>query len=545
MARHIWERDFRLLWTGSVVSQFGAVGAGTATPLLALSLGGSAVSAGWAAAAGALPGLLFHLPAGWLADRADRRRIMQVSQLVRMAAGIVFVGGLMTVGGPTWLLLPAVIVAGTCAIFYGIAESAAVRDLVYSAGPGADRREARKRQVALAQNEARHHVAQVLGRPFGGVLFGIWHLLPYVVDAVAALFSFGMMRRMRAGRGGAGTGHRAVPAAGAARSDLPASESLARSSLELLRKDRFLCTVLVVCAVANFFFQTVVLLLIVAAQERGISSSLTGLFLSASGIGGLLGAFVAPRALRKAGAERIVVRCVWSWLALVSVVALVDQPLAGLVAWGSCSYMGVHVNVALEVHKASHVPRDLQGKITGISRFVTGGALPLGALSGGYLIAELEPRGTAMLVSLVMAVLAISVSIVAFPPTRKRLTDISVRWRWRMVALLVLSHVGPSQSGSAHRDIETPANLCHETSLRCASHESMSAERWSRGRDLRPFTKIRIGGTLGATSGAVVCMPADGVFGAWNEGQVTGRPGSAAACRRVPGDRQHAAAQHP
>ncbi|XVQ10699.1 MFS transporter [Spirillospora sp. CA-255316] len=485
MSRHIWERDFRLLWTGSAVSQLGAVGASTATPLLALSLGGSPISAGWATAAGALPGLLFHLPAGWLADRADRRRIMQVSQLVRMAAGVLFVGGLMTVGGPPWLLLPAVVAAGTCAVFYGIAENAAVRDLVYSGGdtdsPDAEGGRARGRESALARHEARHHVAQVAGRPVGGFLFGVWPFLPYLMDAVTALFSFHLMRKMEPGKNGrrVGRGPTVVPVA--ASLGLQKAEPIARSSRELLAKDRFLCTVLVVCAVANFFFQSVVLLLIVSAQERGISSSLTGLFLSASGIGGLLGAFAAPRALRRAGPKKIVMWCVWSWLVLVLVVAVAGHPLVGLVAWGSCSFMGAHVNVALEVHKGVHVPPELQGKITGIARFLTGGAIPLGALSGGYIIAELAPHATAMLVTLVMAVMAVSVSVAAFPPKRGRLAEM-VSGGWALMCSLCLKVRGcfPRRKapvrpfGPQPVLSRTAADLCHETSLGSASHDSMS-----------------------------------------------------------------------
>jgi hypothetical protein len=179
----------------------------------------------------------------------------------------------------------------------------------------------------------------------------------------------------------------------------------------LLVRDRFLCTVIVVCAIANFFFQMIVLLLVVSAEKRGISSSLTGLFLAASGVGGLVGAAIAPRLLRRRRPRTILVWCVWTWLVLVGVVTVADHPMIGLVAWGGCSVMGAHVNVALEVHKGAEVPRDLQGQITGITRFVTGGAVPLGALSGGYIIAELSPRATAMLATWVMGLLAVGVSI--------------------------------------------------------------------------------------------------------------------------------------
>ncbi|MFI0357168.1 MFS transporter [Actinomadura sp. 9N407] len=476
MSRLPWERDFRLLWTGSVVSQFGAIGAGTASPLLALSLNGSPVSAGWVTAASALPGLLFHLPAGWLADRTDRRMIMWVSQTVRFLAAGVFVLGFWLLDGPPWLLVLGVTVAGTCAAFYGIAESAAIRDIVYGIGqnPQEQHREldtgqrtrngghpgtqgltagesaratgpehAGRRRSAMAKHEARHHIAQFVGRPLGGLLFGAGHLLPYLVDALTAFFSLRMMAKMRTGEfdplyragrrhsrssrkrlcirnrrnGDPGLGHSMLTVEPGARK----AHGKVKDGLALLVRDRFLATVIVVCAIANFFFQMIVLLLVVSAEERGISSSLTGLFLAASGVGGLIGAAIAPRSLRRRRPRTILIWCVWTWLVLVGVVTVADHPMVGLIAWGGCSVMGAHVNVALEVHKGAEVPRDLQGQITGITRFVTGGAVPLGALSGGYIIAELSPGATALLATWVMGLLAVAVSIPVLRGVARRL----------------------------------------------------------------------------------------------------------------------------
>ncbi|WP_395104707.1 MFS transporter [Actinomadura sp. SCN-SB] len=415
MPSYSWEREFRLLWTGSAVSQFGAAGATMATPLLALSLSGSPVSAGLATAAGTLPGLMFQLPAGWLADRADRHRIMMTSQGVRLVATLVLIVGLGLVGGPFWLLIVVVVVVGVAAVFHDIAENARVRDILYGVDDTPrpyDADMATKRKSAMAGHEARVHIAQVTGRPLGGLLFGYSHLLPYVIEAGTAFFSLFMMRLIGTGRAGAaehGPPRRRQGADSGRRFFQRAREEIA-SSRKLLTGDRFLLTVLTVCTVANFLFQVVVLLLIVSADRRGTSTSLTGLLLSASGIGGMAGAFAAPRLLRKRRPQTIVLWCVWSWFVLVLLVALVRHPLVGFLAWGSCSYMGAHVNIALEVHKGDRVPREHQGKITSIGRFLTSGAIPLGALCGGYLIAALNPVGAAALVALVMGALVLVVT---------------------------------------------------------------------------------------------------------------------------------------
>jgi MFS family permease len=418
MSRQVWERDFRLLWSGSAVSQFGAVAATTATPLLALSLSRSPATAGLATAAGTLPVLMFQLPAGWLADRADRRRIMLVAQLVRVLAAGLLVVVLGLLNGPLWLLFIAVVVIGTCTVFYSIAESAAVRDILYGSGdrPGAlDAQSAGRRKKAMASHEARNYIALVGGRPFGGFAFGYWQFLPYAIDAVMAVCSLGLLKRMAAPRGRVAARRNGPERGSAPGRFMPPAEAgpaMDRSGRSLLAKDRFLWTLLSVCAVANFFFQAIVLLLIVSAERRGISASMTGIFLSVSGVAGLAGAIVAPLMIRDRKPQRIVLWWIWGWPFLVLVVALADNPLWGLVAWGSCSFVGVHVNIALELYKAERVPGRLQGKVTSVSRFLTSGAVPLGALGGGYLITVLGPSGTAGLAALVMAMLAVLMTAV-------------------------------------------------------------------------------------------------------------------------------------
>jgi MFS family permease len=69
-------RDFQLLWGGQAVSLLGSQTSKIAYPLLVLAMTGSPAKAGIASFAAMLGYLLFPLPAGGLADRHDRKRIM-------------------------------------------------------------------------------------------------------------------------------------------------------------------------------------------------------------------------------------------------------------------------------------------------------------------------------------------------------------------------------------------------------------------------------------------------------------------------------------
>src|SRR5579859_4627089 len=69
-------RDYMLLWGGQVVSVIGTGASQIVYPLLILARTQSPAAAGFAAALGSLPYIIFSLPAGALIDRWDRKRVM-------------------------------------------------------------------------------------------------------------------------------------------------------------------------------------------------------------------------------------------------------------------------------------------------------------------------------------------------------------------------------------------------------------------------------------------------------------------------------------
>jgi MFS family permease len=80
-----FRRNMLLLWSGQFVSATGDALFLMAVAWMAGRVGGSAASVGFAVFLGALPFLVFGLPAGAWVDRGDRRRIMIASDLARAA----------------------------------------------------------------------------------------------------------------------------------------------------------------------------------------------------------------------------------------------------------------------------------------------------------------------------------------------------------------------------------------------------------------------------------------------------------------------------
>lgn len=391
---HTWRRDFTLLWGGTAASQLSTMCTTTAGPLLALALTGSPFYAGWVMAAGTLPSLLMHIPAGIIVDRFDRHRIMLCSQLARLCAAAALVCALVLLKDPPpSLLILAAFTDGTFSTFYNTAEFTAIRRLI----PHDDL------SGAMAKNESRGHFALLAGRPLGGLLYGLGHALPFAVNVISCVFSVFTLGRMRTRDLGPKTG-----------TDPARTGSLLRElgeGLGWLRRDAYLRTVLIVCAITNFSFQTIFLLLVVRAEEQHVPGAVIGVLLAASGVGGALGSLAAPRILRRLTPPAVVVSSVCFWITLPLTVLVTDRPFAGVFIWTGVSFMGANMNVALAVYLATEVPERLMGRVTSVSGFLTRGAVPIGALFGGYVLTHLDTRLAIQIIFGIVVLLAIVVSV--------------------------------------------------------------------------------------------------------------------------------------
>ncbi|HEY7522563.1 MAG TPA: MFS transporter, partial [Candidatus Limnocylindrales bacterium] len=124
-------RPFTWLWWSETVSLFGSQVTLVAIPLLAaLSLGATALEMGMLAAVESAPYLLFSLPAGVLADRVDRRRVLVLANVARglllLAIPATSLFGVLSLP----LLVAIAFLIGTCSVAFDVAYQSFVPDLL-------------------------------------------------------------------------------------------------------------------------------------------------------------------------------------------------------------------------------------------------------------------------------------------------------------------------------------------------------------------------------------------------------------------------------
>jgi predicted MFS family arabinose efflux permease len=401
-------RAFQLLWFGQAASALGTNVSATAYPLLVLAATGSPFNAGVVGFLGSLPYALLQLPAGAFVDRWERKRVMLVCDAGR-ALTLIAVAFAVTTGQiALTLLATAAFSEGCFSVLFGLAESGAVRHVVPEA----------QLTAALAQSEARIRGAAFLGKPLGGMLFGLGRAVPFAADALSYLISLVTIGAIRVRFNEERTARRR-----------PLATEI-REGVSWLWGQHFLraCTLLV--AASNFAFQALTLAIVVLARDHGAGAGEIGLMLGGFGAGGLLGALAAPWLQPRLSPQLVVVGANWVWAALVPPLVLFPYPYAIGVLVGGMAFVGPLWNVLIGAHLIRLTPDAMLGRVSSVVGLFAVGTIPLGSFVSGLLLNQFGSDTTILVLGAWMLATALAATInrtVRQAPSREEQTSLSPR----------------------------------------------------------------------------------------------------------------------
>ncbi|MDH6121112.1 MFS family permease [Kitasatospora sp. GAS204A] len=362
---------FRLLWTSVTVSALGDGMRFVALPLLAARISGDPRDLALVAVAEQLPWLLLSLPAGALADRVDRRRLLWTVDACRavLAAGFAITVALGVARIPLIALVGFLLGCGQT--LYNAGWAGVVPAVVRPA----DRPRANGRLQAGALV-----TDSLLGAPLGTVCFGLAALAPFAVDALsfalAAVLVFLLPGSLRVRRPEPLTDRQA------ARGLLAEAAEGAR----WLARHRLLRALCLAAATANLVFGGVLAVLVLYAREvLRLGAVGYGLLVAAFAVGGVLGSLAAPRLGRLLGTRwTLLVTMLGSGLAL-TVAGLTGSWLpagCATVGYGALSMAWGVLAVSL---RQDLVPEQLLGRVSMAYQMVANGGLAVGAALAGEL----------------------------------------------------------------------------------------------------------------------------------------------------------------
>lgn len=369
--------DFRQLFLGDTISQFGSQLTGLALPVLAIRvLHAGAFQMGLLGTFEFLAFLVIGLPAGAWVDRWRKQRVLVTNDLIRaVALGSLPLAWAFDVLTMVQLLIVALVV-GVCTLFFDVAYQSYLPDIVEpdQIGEGNAKLQATQSVASIGGPALAGGAIKLIGAPF-----------TIALDAVSFLGSALFVRRIR---------HQDTPPPRADRRPLRVE---IREGLSFVVGDPLLLRITACTGIGNFFASmTGVLLILFCLRDLGLDEGRVGLAMGLGAAGGLLGAILTPRINAWVGEGRTIPL---SSLLLVPAAAL--MPLAGTVippmvaltvSSLMMSFSVVVYNVTQVSFRQKLCPRPLLGRMNASIRFVVWGSMPIGSLIGGVLGAAVGSR---------------------------------------------------------------------------------------------------------------------------------------------------------
>jgi MFS family permease len=367
--RSLHVRNFRLFFSGQLISQIGNWLTMVALTLLVLDLTDNGVAIGFLAAAQFGPVLLIGAWTGLVADRSNKRRLLMIVQSVAMLQSFALAALAFSGNPPLWAIYAVALVGGVTVAFDNPARRAFVVEMV----PADDMNN------AVSLNSAAMTSARVFGPALAGFLvitvgFG-WAFFVDAVSYIAVLVGLAMMRTSEL-----------YPSPVTKR-----GKGQVREGLRYARSVPDLWVPLVMMAIVGtlaYNFSTV-FPLFVTRSIGGTDTTFT-LLLSTVSVGALFGALATAR--RKTIDVRVVSLTSLAFGASMALMtfapnAAVAFPIGLLVGLGSIAFL----TASTAIVQIRSTPT-MRGRVLALQAIVFLGSTPIGGPIVGWISEHVGPR---------------------------------------------------------------------------------------------------------------------------------------------------------
>ena len=359
--RALRHRDFRLFWSGQIVSLVGTWMQSVAQGWLMHRLTDSAWMLGLLSFAQFLPVLLFSLPAGVVADRVDKRRLIIVTQTSALLQAFALALLVSTGVVKPWMIVGLALVFGTINAFDLPARQSFLIEMVGK----------EDLPNAIALNSAAFNSARVVGPALAGVIVATIGEGPcFWINAGSYLVVIAMLMLM--GRGRAAVGRAAM-----------AGVSLGEGVRYALSVPPIRNLLILLGVTAGLGFQYMVLLPVYARDLLHAGPRGYGLLVTAFGIGSLLSAvLMTGRQDRWALRRNLLIGLVSAGIGMSAFAWSRSMPLS--LAMGLAAGFGLILYVASTNTLLQLTTDDrLRGRVMSLYTLMFIGTAPIGALATG------------------------------------------------------------------------------------------------------------------------------------------------------------------
>ena len=383
-------RNYRLYFTGQLVSLIGTWMTSTAQGWLVYQLTGSKVLLGIVAAASTAPMLVFSTWGGWAADRFPKRTVLVCTQIAMMVLSFIMAGLVWSGIIRPWEIIVLGLFGGVAMAFDMPARQSFVVEI-------ASREDLMN---AISLNSAMFNGARIIGPAIAGFLMAkVGIALCFFIDGVSFLAVLAGLLMMRL----------APHAPGAARGG-PLAQSL--EGFRYVWNHVRVRTIFALFAIVGIFGWSYSVLMPAFARdilhlgERGY-----GLLLGASGVGALVAALTTATFGTSISARKLALGGVWLFSAMLLIFAFNRNLVIAMLCLAGAGFGMMLFFSTSNTTVQTIVPDEMRGRVMGIWALIFGGMIPFGSLEAGA-VAHFFGTAATLAVGAVVCAIAAFVTLI-------------------------------------------------------------------------------------------------------------------------------------
>jgi MFS family permease len=368
-------RNYQLLWGSQALSESGINASIIAFPLLVLSLTGSAAESGLVLGTSAASALVAGLPAGALADRWNRKKIMlscEAAQAIATASLVVAL--LLGVASVTHIVVVAAVI-GVCGALFEPAEGACLPSLM----------PAEQLSTAVAMNSARGHLGQLSGTAAGGFLFAVERFVPFAMNVLTHTIAFFFLIFLR------------MPQRKVRPEPVDHLGREITAGFRWMWSHRPVRVIGLFAVVLNLFFSAYFIVIIVLAQAKGVSSGEIGVMAAMFGVGGILGALAAPYLQRMMSPYLSIIAVFWALTTLTPLAIFINNGYLMGLLFGGMAFLVPTASTTIDTYQLLLTPDEMRGRMSAVMGVAVGVASVVGPALGGLLLEVISGVSTVLL----------------------------------------------------------------------------------------------------------------------------------------------------
>jgi MFS family permease len=394
-------RDFRLIWTGLLVTSTGSQFTLIAVFVQVKELTGSEVAVGATGLAYLLGLVVGALAGGAILDAWDRRRLLMFAQVGLAAGSAILLGGALAGEPPLWLIYAGLAVLAASSSLDGPTRSAITARIIDPA----------QLPAAQALNQVVWNTAALLGPLLAGLVIA-WAggvTVAYAVDlaSIGCMFvAASLLRPMPPMREDhADTGLGAI-----------------REGFDFARKHRLIMSTFLIDLIAMIFGLPRVLFPFLIVEQFHGSSKAIGLLFAALAVGALLGALTSGWTSRIHRQGLAVIVSVAAWGVAIAAFGLSTWLWLGLAMLALAGWADVISAIFRTTILQMTAPDRLRGRLFGIHILVVTGGPRLGDVEAGV-VARLVSPTFSVVSGGIACVIGAALVALAYPELRRARAD--------------------------------------------------------------------------------------------------------------------------